>query len=214
MADEEEAELNPEREPAEVSAEKEMLDGSLQRRVTRAERKAQDKNSFISFIKELPILIATAVVIALAVKTFIIQPFYIPSPSMVPTLEPGDQVLVSKFIYRFVEPEPGNIIVFVPPNNDNVDFIKRIVATEGDEVFVKEGKVYINDKPLRQDYKTGAGDMSTWGPQKVPKNHVFVMGDNRPNSMDSRVFGPVPEKNILGRAFMIHWPVPHMQILN
>jgi signal peptidase I len=176
--------------------------------------KPKGKDSFITFMKELPALIITAVVIAFVVKWLIVQPFYIPSQSMEPTLVPGDQVLVSKFIYRFVSPEPGNIIVFIPPNNENVDFIKRIVAVGGDTVQVKEGLVFVNGKQLQMDYRTEPGDYSNFGPKRIPEDFVFVMGDNRSNSMDSRVFGPVPKKNILGRAFMIHWPLSHTRLLN
>lgn len=188
---------------------------------TRAERKAreQQKNSFFQFLKELPVLVATAVVIALVVKWLVVQPFYIPSESMEPTLVPGDQVLVSKFIYRFVEPKPGNIIVFEPPRTTDfdahgADFIKRIVATEGDTIEVRNGEVSVNGKSLDMDYEITTGDFTSFGPFKVPKEHVFVMGDNRANSQDSRKFGPVPEDNIVGRAFVLHWPLNHFKILD
>jgi len=177
-------------------------------------RETDERDSFISFLKELPLLVITAVAIAFVIKWLIVQPFYIPSQSMEPTLIPEDRVLVSKFIYRFVEPKAGDIVVFVAPNGDGRDFIKRIVATEGDVVRVKEGELFVNDMPAKQDYETMPGDYSDWGPEEINKDHVFVMGDNRPNSLDGRVFGQLPEDNILGRAFMIYWPVHRIQILN
>lgn len=170
--------------------------------------------SIASFLKELPALIITAVVIAFVIKWFIIQPFYIPSQSMEPTLIPEDRVLVSKFIYRFVPPKAGDVVVFVAPNEDGRDFIKRIVATEGDVVQVIEGELFINDKPAKQDFETMPGDYSNWGPTEIQKNHVFVMGDNRPNSLDGRIFGQLPKENILGKAFMIYWPINRVKIIN
>jgi len=172
------------------------------------------KESFGSFLKEVPALVFTAVIIALAIRWLIVQPFYIPSPSMEPTLKPGDRVLVSKFIYKFTEPSRGDVIVFVAPNGDGRDFIKRIVAVEGDVVQIKDGELFINEKSADGKYETMPGDFSNWGPQKIAKNHVFVMGDNRPNSMDGRVFGPLPESNIVGRAFVIYWPASRLNILN
>ncbi|NCO65577.1 signal peptidase I [Candidatus Aquicultor secundus] len=172
------------------------------------------KDSFVSFLKELPVLVITAVIIAFVIKWLVVQPFYIPSGSMEPTLVPGDRVLVSKFIYRFVQPKPGDIIVFIAPNGDGRDFIKRIVATGGDTVEVKEGRLYVNGKPSQGDYKTMPGDYSNFPAKKIPKGRVFVMGDNRPNSMDARVFGPLDENAILGRAFTVYWPLDHMTLLN
>ncbi len=178
------------------------------------EGKPKDKDSFVSFLKELPVLVITAVAIAFVIKWLVVQPFYIPSGSMEPTLMPGDRVLVTKFIYRFVKPKPGDIIVFIAPNGDGRDFIKRIVATGGDTVEVKEGRLFVNGKPSQGDYKTMPGDYSNFPATKIPKGRVFVMGDNRPNSMDARVFGPLDENAILGRAFMVYWPTYHMKTLN
>lgn len=174
----------------------------------------KEKESFVSFLKEIPALVLTAVIIALIIRWLVVQPFYIPSQSMEPTLKPGDRVLVAKFVYRFTEPSRGEVIVFVAPNGDGRDFIKRIVAVEGDVVQVKDGELFVNGKLADGKYETMPGDFSNWGPQKITKNHVFVMGDNRPNSMDGRVFGQLPESNILGRAFMVYWPPNRLSILN
>lgn len=172
----------------------------------RKDREVAQPSGFVSFLKELPLLVLTAVVIAYIIKAFVVQPFYIPSGSMEPTLYPGDRVLVTKFMYWFTEPKEGDIIVFVSPT-DSRDLIKRVVATEGQTLEVRMGKVLIDGQPLKQDYKTNTGDYSNFGPVKVPKDKLFVMGDNRPNSADSRVFGLLAEKNVLGKAFVIYWPI-------
>lgn len=172
------------------------------------------KGELIAFLKELPILIITAVILAWLIKTYVVQPFYIPSGSMEPTLYPGDRVLVNKFIYRFQQPEPGSIVVFVPPGNTNKDFIKRIIAVEGQEVEVRDGKVYVNGKVKSESYIISMYDSNGYGPERIPLNNVFVMGDNRPNSQDSRVFGPLSEDSIVGKAFMIYWPFQRFRLLH
>lgn len=171
------------------------------------------KGELVVFLKELPILIITAVILAWLIKSFVVQPFYIPSGSMEPTLYPGDRVLVNKFLYRFKEPEPGNIVVFVPPGSAEKDYIKRIVAVEGEEIEAKNGKVYINGKSKSEPYIINMYNSSSYGPEKIPSDHVFVMGDNRPNSRDGRVFGPLSNDKIVGKAFMIYWPPRRIRIL-
>jgi signal peptidase I len=190
------------------------LADSLESEPNEIKIKPESKDSFVSFLKELPVLVITAVVIAFVIKWLVVQPFYIPSGSMEPTLVPGDRVLVSKFIYKFVNPKPGDIVVFIAPNGDGRDFIKRIVATEGDTVEVKEGRLFVNGRLSVGDYKTMPGDYSNFPATKIPTGRVFVMGDNRPNSMDARVFGPVEKSSILGRAFVVYWPLDHMTLLN
>jgi signal peptidase I len=187
---------------------------------SRQERKQSVKNrdssggSFIGFLRELPALVLTAVVIAFLLKWLVIQPFYIPSESMEPTLVPDDRVLVSKFLYRFMPPKQTDIIVFVAPKGDGVDFIKRIVAVGGDEIEQKNGIVYVNGKSISGDFKTTPGDTFSFPKMKIAKDHVFVMGDNRTNSSDSRVFGPVPVSSIVGRAFVLYWPANRIRVLH
>jgi signal peptidase I len=171
-------------------------------------------SSFFSFMKELPALVITAIVIAFLLKWLVIQPFYIPSESMEPTLMPGDRVLVSKFLYRFISPHKNDVIVFIAPRGDGVDFIKRIVAVGGDEIEQKNGVVYVNGKVLKGNHRITPGDTFSFPSTKIEKGHVFVMGDNRTNSSDSRVFGPVPETSIVGRAFVLYWPLNRMRILH
>jgi signal peptidase I len=126
---------------------------------------------------------------------------------MVPTLKYGDRVLVNKFIYRFTEPQRGDIIVFKSVEGDGQDLIKRVVGVPGDEIAVRGGTLFVNGEPQKEPYVNKKyPDRSFYAPTTVPKDHVFAMGDNRANSQDSRVFGPVPEKNIEGEAFLRFWP--------
>ncbi|MDI6716410.1 MAG: signal peptidase I [Actinomycetota bacterium] len=171
------------------------------------------RSSLLSFLREFPTLLATAFIIALLIRWLVVQSFYIPSQSMEPTLSPGDRILVNKFIYRFTSPKPGDIVVFALPQQDNRDFIKRIVACEGDTVAIKNGKLYVNGK-LNDSYPVIPEDYSNMAEQKVKNNHVFVMGDNRPNSVDSRYIGQIPERNIIGKAFIVFWPLDRIKIIN
>ncbi|AHY45368.1 signal peptidase I [Rubrobacter radiotolerans] len=137
------------------------------------------------------------------------EAFWIPSESMVPTLEVGDRVLVNKFIYRFTEPERGDILVFqsVVAGEDQ-DLIKRVVGTPGDEIRVQNGQLFVNGEPQNEPYVNRAlPDESFYGPVIVPEDSVFMMGDNRANSQDSRFFGPVPYENVEGEAFLLFWPL-------
>jgi len=193
--------------PAEKEDIKEINNNTL------SEPTDEKRGELIAFLKELPILIITAVILAWLIKAFVLQPFYIPSGSMEPTLYPGDRVLVNKFIYRLQEPKGGDVIVFVPPGDTNRDFIKRIVAVQGQEVEVKTGKVYINGKARFEPYTMSSYDSNNFGPERVPLNNLFVMGDNRPNSQDSRVFGPLSKNSVVGKAFMIYWPPQRIRFL-
>lgn len=172
------------------------------------------RSSVVSFLKELPVLVLTAVVIAYVIKLFILQPFYIPSSSMEPTLHPGDRVLVGKFFYKIADPHPGDVIVFIAPNDNSRDFIKRIVAVEGETVQIKNGDVYVDGARRLEPFAIGAGDGVQFGPVTVPENSVFVMGDNRPNSFDSRLFGPLGENRIVGKAFVRYWPIERLGLMN
>lgn len=190
------------------------MDKELTEKETVDDTREQKRGELVTFLTELPILIITAVVLAWIIKSFVAQPFYIPSGSMEPTLYPGDRVLVNKFIGYFTSPKPDDIVVFIPPGNTDKDFIKRIIASGGQEIEVKGGKVYINGKAKSEPYIISMYDSNMYGPERVPSNHVFVMGDNRPNSQDSRVFGPLRESSIVGKAFMIYWPPQRIRLLN
>lgn len=170
--------------------------------------------------------IITALILALVIRAYIIQAFKIPSGSMIPTLLIGDHILVNKFLYgtkipftdkkilMFRKPEKGDIIVFKYPENPQKDFIKRVVATEGDVIEERNKIVYINGQAVIESYAhhydsslrlNGLDPRDNFGPIVVPKDKVFVMGDNRDQSYDSRYWGFVDLKEIRGKALIIYW---------
>lgn len=154
-------------------------------------------------------VIVGGVIIALIIEAFLIQAFWIPSPSMVPTLKPGDRVLVNKLSYRFNDIHRGDLIVFERPPEASTggseeidDLIKRVIATEGDRIEARDGRVLVNGETLDEPYLEEGTPTDNLPRQTVPEDHVFVMGDNRPNSEDSRKFGPIAEDQVVGRAFV------------
>jgi len=176
--------------------------------------------------------IIIAFVLAMFIRTFFIQAFKIPSGSMKPTLIERDRLMVNKIRYgpkvpftksaRFPglrQPKRGDIIVFVYPTDPSRDFIKRLVALEGETVEIKEGDLYINDQliedPLIKNifYYHGVRYAKAGEKITVPEDHVFVLGDNSASSSDGRVWGFVPEGNIIGRAEMIYWPFARMRFI-
>lgn len=157
-------------------------------------------------------IIAIALALAILIRTFVAEPRYIPSDSMLPTLEVGDRLVVEKISYHFRSPTNGEIIVFNPPPQLQIQgyapdqaFIKRIVATPGQIVQVQNGQVYVNNQPLQESYIVEAPEYQL-KPVQVPEDKLFVMGDNRNNSNDSHVWGFLPQKNIVGHAFFRFWP--------
>jgi len=169
--------------------------------------------------------IVIAILIALFIRTFIVQAFDIPSGSMKSTLLPGDYILVNKFIYgiripfvgarmfSFKEPKRGDVIVFIFPKDPSKDFIKRVIGVQGETVQIINGKIYINNMPITDpwgyfDKKEPPGfieSVENFGPVVVPDRSLFVMGDNRNNSEDSRFWGVLPLDNVLGKAFIIYF---------
>lgn len=168
-----------------------------------------------SVIREYAEAILIAVLLALLIRTFVVQAFKIPSGSMITTLQVGDHILVNKFIYRFRDPERGDIIVFKYPVDESRDFIKRIVAVGGEEIYIKGRDVYINCQPPKAGcqpldepfayYDSRMLGTETFGPVHIPPGAYFVMGDNRNNSQDSRFWGFVRREKIKGKAFIIYW---------
>jgi signal peptidase I len=155
-------------------------------------------------------IIVGAVLVAFLVKTFLFQAFYIPSASMSPTLKVSDRVLVNKLSYDLHDVNRGDIVVFrTPPGGGDgtiKDLIKRVVGLPGDTVEAHDGRVFVNGKPLDEPYTHGAST-SPFAAQKIPPGHYWMMGDNRPNSRDSRFFGAVNGDLIVGRAFIRVWPI-------
>jgi signal peptidase I len=185
----------------------EQFDTTISRRSRRERRRDASKKGGGGVLEFLVILVVSFVLVFGFVRPFVVEAFWIPSASMVPTLKYGDRVLVNKFIYRFTEPERRDVIVFKSVQDDQQDLIKRVVGVSGDEVAVRGGRLFVNGERQREPYvNKKLPDRSFAAPTKVPENHVFVMGDNRANSQDSRVFGPVPKENIEGEAFLRFWP--------
>ena len=168
----------------------------------------RSSSSLFRWFGELVLLVGLAFVLALAIRSYVVQPFYIPTSSMVPTLQIGDRVLVSKFAYRFGDPAPGDIVVLNAPSGEDTDLIKRIIAIEGQTIDIQEGIVTVDGERLDEPYVNprARDDSSLTEPLVVPDGHVFLMGDNRPNSSDSRVFGTQPEELLQGKAFLVYWP--------
>lgn len=184
------------------------------------------------FWVELPGLLLTALVVAVLVKTFLVQPFYIPSESMLPTIEVNDRVMVNKLAYRFGEPAVGDIVVFLNPNLSDEDLeetipeavirsvleavgvrtrgqddlIKRVVAIGGQTVSVSGGVLHVDGGVPDEPFLPAGTVMGDFGPVTVPADHVFAMGDNRNSSLDSRRFGAIPEVEIVGQAVVRIWP--------
>ena len=161
-----------------------------------------------SVLREYVESIVTAVVLALIIITFIAQSFLVQGSSMEPGLHNGQRLLVEKLSYRFRLPKRGEIVVFRYPLDPRRKFIKRIIGIPGDEIFIKDRRVYLNGLPLQESYINGP-TYGTYGPTVVPSDSYFVLGDNRNNSDDSRFpdVGFVPRKNLVGRALFVYWPL-------
>ncbi|MCX5713567.1 MAG: signal peptidase I [Candidatus Omnitrophica bacterium] len=182
-------------------------------------------------IREWVESIVIAFILAMLIRTFVVQAFKIPSGSMRTTLLEGDIILVNKFIYgakvpftdlrlpKLRDPERGDVIVFIYPENPKKDFIKRLIGLPGETVEIKNGTVFINGKPLldpqfSQRYYYNRGDFAEEGMKiNVPKDSFFVLGDNSSSSQDSRYWGFVPHRNILGKALVIYWPLQRIRII-
>jgi signal peptidase I len=159
-------------------------------------------------------VIGGGIAIALLVEAFLIQAFWIPSPSMEPTLDVGDRVLVNKLSYKFHDVNRGDVVVFDRPsgastgeNGEIKDLIKRVIAVEGDTIEAKEGNVFVNGEQIDEDYLEPGTPTDNLPLTTIPEGQVFVMGDNRTNSEDSRIFGPIDEDAIVGRAFIRVLPI-------
>ena len=170
-------------------------------------------------IRENVTLVAIALALALLIRTFVAEPRYIPSDSMVPTLHTGDRLVVEKVSYYFHPPHFGDIVVFQPPKElqrrgytKDQAFIKRIIGQPGETVSVSKGKVYLNGQPIEENY-IAEPPILPFAPVQVPPDQFFVMGDNRNDSNDSRYWGFLPRKNIIGRATFRFYPFDRIGII-
>jgi signal peptidase I len=172
-------------------------------------RLQQVKEELIAWVKTL----FSAAVYAVLIVTFGVQVARVEGLSMAPTLEDQDRLIVNKAIYRIFEPRRGDIVMLYYPLNPDKSFVKRVIAEEGDTVRIIDGRVYVNDIPLQDDYvKPDFRSHDDWGPQAIPEGYDFVMGDNRSNSSDSRSWGMVPKKYIIGKVQIRWWPVPNARL--
>ncbi|MFQ5559859.1 MAG: signal peptidase I [Nitrospinota bacterium] len=168
-----------------------------------------------SIVREWIEAIFIALILALVIRTFVVQAFKIPSGSMLETLQIGDHILVNKFIYRFRDIKRGDIIVFKYPKDETRDFIKRAIGLPGDKIEIKQRVVYVNGRPIDEPYSIhdSSNEYSTprdnFGPIQVPKNKLLVLGDNRENSADSRFWGFLDIGKVKGKAFIIYWSWDH-----
>jgi len=162
-------------------------------------------------------IVAGAFIVAFLIKTFLLQAFFIPSASMEPTLSVGDRVLVNKLSYDLHDVNRGDLIVFERPPGESAaevkDLIKRVIAVAGETIETRDGVVYIDGRRLREPYLVNGTVTGAISETRVPEGHVFVMGDNRGDSRDSRSFGAIDESLIIGRAFIRVWPVGNISLL-
>jgi signal peptidase I len=155
----------------------------------------------------------SAAVYATLIVTFGFQVARVDGLSMAPTLEDHDRLIVNKLVYEIGEPRPGDIVMLYYPLNPEKMFVKRVIAREGDSVRIVDGRVYVNDVPLRDDYVPAEfRSHDDWGPQVIQQGYYFVMGDHRNNSSDSRHWGPVPKKYIVGKVKVRWWPLGEARI--
>ena len=199
-------------------------------------RRIQARRARRRFFGELPFLLLAALILTVLVKGFLIQAFFIPSRSMEPTLQVGDRVVVNRLAYRIGDPAHGDVVVFLrstgtgkatpvgplswvrravaqglggtPPGSE--DLIKRVVGLPGDTIEGRRGRLYRNGHRVPEPYLAGRGFTTDFGPVKVEPDHYWVMGDNREDSADSRVFGQVARSQLVGRAVLTVWPVTHL----
>jgi len=157
--------------------------------------------------------LVSAAVYATLIVTFGFQVARVDGLSMAPTLEDHDRLIVNKLVYELSEPRPGDIVMLYYPLNPEKMFVKRVIAKEGDVVRIVDGHVYVNDVPLHDDYVPAEfRSHDDWGPQVVQQGYYFVMGDHRNNSSDSRHWGPVPKKYIVGKVKVRWWPLQDAKI--
>jgi signal peptidase I len=179
--------------------------------------KARRRSNGFRQTVEWVVLVIGALLIALLIKTFLFQAFYIPSASMDPTLKVHDRVLVNKLSYHLHSVHRGDVVVFKAPPVERTaqikDLVKRVIGLPGDTIEARDGHIYINDHLLNEPYLPKGTISDNLPKQVIPANSYFMMGDNRTESSDSRVFGPIKRSTIIGRAFVRMWPLTRLGFL-
>jgi signal peptidase I len=194
----------------EAAAEAALAPAAADPRLTGAGLRLQQiQDELVAWIKTL----MSAAVYAILIVTFGFQVARVEGQSMAPTLEDQDRLIVNKLVYRIGEPRRGDIVMLYYPVDPNKSFVKRVIAEEGDTVRIVDGQVYVNDVPLHDDYVPSEfRSHDDWGPMMIPDGYYFVMGDHRNNSSDSRHWGMVPKKYIIGKVQIRWWPVPTARV--
>jgi signal peptidase I len=166
---------------------------------------------------EWGVILVVAVLAAILIRSFVVQPFFIPSGSMEPTLKVNDRVLVNKLSYDFHSVHRGDVVVFHKPADDTTpgitDLIKRVIGLPGETISAQNGQVYINGRPLAEPWLPKGVTTGTFGPTVIPDGEYFMMGDNRGDSSDSRIIGPIPKRLFIGKAFLKVWPLTRIGTL-
>ncbi len=166
-----------------------------------------------AIFKEVVQTLLLALLLALLIRGFLVETYLVYGPSMEPSLHEGERLLVNKLVYRFRAPAPGEIVVFSEPGSDGRNLVKRVVAVAGQELEIRNGDVFIDGSLVLEGYVLSPSS-DTLPTHQVPEDSIFVMGDNRANSLDSRYFGPVARDQVRGRAFIIFWPLSRFNILS
>lgn len=173
------------------------------------ENKEQQNKSFKPFLELIQALVI-ALVITFVIRTFVLQPFWVPTTSMVPTLKVNNRILVNEIFMRYGEVQRGDVMVFHYPLDPDDIYVKRMIALPGEILEIKEDGIYINGEKIDEPYLVQDYKYEPMGPVLVPDDSYFAMGDNRDHSADSRIWGFVPEENFIGKAFLIYWPFSDM----
>lgn len=177
---------------------------------TEARPSAALRSELRSWARDLLLALGLAAIVIV----FLYQPVKVEGTSMAPLLSNEERIFINKFIYRFEPIERGDVVVFWYPLDRSKSFIKRVIGLPGETVEIRQGRVYVNNKPLEEPYVPPQfADTSTYGPTHVPAGEYFVLGDHRASSNDSRVFGPVPNRFIYGKAVFAYWPMDRFGVI-
>lgn len=172
--------------------------------------RGEEPHGLLRSVVQLVVVVAVAFGLAMLVQAFIVKPFTVHQSSMEPTLADGDRILINRLSYSLREPERGDVVVFHSPLDDSQDLVKRVVGIPGDTISVRDGDLYVNGAAVDEPYLLQRGFRGGLTEALVPLGTVFVLGDNRDESGDSRIFGPISVESIVGCAFAVYWPLGHV----